>query len=178
MKQFKPLELTFIEHTSRLLRHVFTPSWQLKRHLSNSDLDAIANHIEQSEAKHTAEIAIALETRLPWSYVARRTPSRERAWAVFSKMQVWDTPDNNGILIYFLMADKRIEIVADRACASIIDDAQWKTWVHTLYLAVKNETLADGLQTVVSEMTAQLEIHFPQIDPNQENRVSNRPSIF
>lgn len=178
MKRFKPLELSFFEHTGRILRHWFTPSWRLKNLLSTNELEAIAQHIEASETQHTAEIAIALETRLPWSYLARQAHSRERAWAAFSKMQVWDTPDNNGVLMYFLLAERRIEIVADRACAQVIDDAQWKAWVHTLHTAMHNNDLASGIKEVVTELTLALEQHFPQLETSQENRVSNQPQVF
>ena len=178
MKRFKPLKLSFFEHTGRILRHWFTPSWRLKHLLSQDELEAIAQHIEASETQHTAEIAIALETRLPWSYLARQAHSRERAWAAFSKMQVWDTPDNNGVLMYFLLAERRIELVADRACAQVIDEAQWEAWVHELHVAMQKGNLVSGIQTVISELSAQLSQHFPQMEANQENRVSNRPQML
>ena len=178
MKRFKPLELSFFEHTARIMRHWFTPSWRLKKLLSNDELEKIAQHIEASEAQHTAEIAIALETRLPWSYLARQAHSRERAWAAFSKMQVWDTPDNNGVLMYFLLAERRIEIVADRSCAQIIDEAQWNAWVHTLHIAMHNNDLVGGIKEVVTELTSILEKHFPQLENNQENRVNNQPQVL
>ena len=178
MKRFKPLNLNFFEHAGRMVRHWFTPSWRLKSLLSAEELESLAQRIEQSETQHTAEIAIAFETRLPWSYLTRQAHSRDRAWSVFGKMQVWDTPDNNGVLIYFLMAERRIEIVADRACAQVIDKAQWEAWMHTLYVAMHEGNLAHGLQTVIIELSTELEQHFPQVDVNQENRVSNRPQVF
>lgn len=178
MKHFDPLELSFFEHTGRLIRHWFTPSWRMKFLLSNADLETIAQTIEKSEEKHTAEIAIALETKLPWSYLTRRAHSRERAWSVFSKMQVWDTPDNNGILMYFLLAERRIEIVADRASAQVIDNAQWKAWVHALHVAIQDKNLVGGITQVVAEMSSELEKHFPQVETNQENRVNNRPQVM
>ncbi|TDR31877.1 TPM domain-containing protein [Hydromonas duriensis] len=178
MKHFSPLNLTFFEHTNRLFRHWFTPSWRLKKLLSSHDLETIAQLIEASETHHTAEIAVALETRLPWSYLRRQACSRERAWSIFSKMQVWDTSDNNGVLLYFLLAERRIEIVADRACAQIIDEAQWNAWLHILYLAIQEKNLANGIQTVISELSAQLTLYFPQTEQNQKNLVSNRPHII
>ena len=125
MKHFVPLELSFWQHCTRLLRHWSTFSYKTRQLLPIEKREALADHIEQSEAKHTGEIAIAFETRLPYSYLARQARARERAWTVFSKMQVWDTPHDNGVLIYFLVAERRIEIVADRGIASLVSQDQW-----------------------------------------------------
>ena len=179
MKAFTPLDLSLWGQIKRVLRHWFTFSWQVKSMLSEAERDAIAERIEQSEKNHTAEIAVAIEARLPWTYLKRKACARERAWNAFGKMQVWDTPQNNGVLIYLLWADKRIEIVADRALAQVIPQSQWNAWVHTLNQHAKQRTWGEGLAQVISEMDVILCQYFPQtVQYTDENRSSNRPEIF
>lgn len=178
MKVFPPLELSWIQQCQRVLRHWFTLSRSTKL-LPEASLEAIASHIEASEEQHTGEIAIAFETRLPYSYLSRKARARERAWSVFSKMQVWDTPDDNGVLIYFLVAERRIEIVADRGLAAVVPQSQWDAWVHTLYVALNNQELNHGLHTLIDEITAVMVTHFPQLaDSSTDNRASNRPQML
>ena len=42
---------------------------------------------------------------------------------MFGKLRVWDTEHNNGVLIYLLLAEHAIEIVADRGLSSRVDRA-------------------------------------------------------
>ncbi len=128
-----------MQHCKRLLQHWFTFSYKTRRLLPVDKRAALSEHIQQSELTHTGEIAIAFETRLPYSYLMRQARARERAWSVFSKMQVWDTPHDNGVLIYFLVAERRIEIVADRGLAQLIEQSQWDSWVHELYISLQNK---------------------------------------
>ena len=72
MKAFTPLDLSLWEQIKRVLRHWLTFSWQVKSMLSEEEREAIAQRIEESEKQHTAEIAVAIESRLPWSYLMRR----------------------------------------------------------------------------------------------------------
>jgi len=179
MKYFPPLELSFWQHCTRLLRHWFTFSWQTRQLLPTEKREALADHIELSELKHTGEIAIAFETRLPYSYLVRQARARERAWTVFSKMQVWDTPDDNGVLIYFLVAERRIEILADRGIARLVEQATWDSWVHELYMSLQNRELHKGLHSVIDQIGATLAQHFPQSASDEtDNRTTNQPQIL
>ena len=179
MKAFTPLDLSLWGQIKRVLRHWLSFSWQVKSMLSEAEREAIADCIETSEKQHTAEIAVAIESRLPWPYLMRRARARERAWSVFGKMQVWDTPQNNGVLIYLLCADKRIEIVADRALAELIPQPQWDEWVHQLYEYASQKQWGIGLLQVIDEMDKVLIEAFPQTDAHtDENRVSNRPNVL
>jgi uncharacterized membrane protein len=179
MKYFPPLELSFWQHCTRLLRHWFTFSWKTRQLLPADKREILAELIEQSELQHTGEIAIAFETRLPYSYLVRQARARERAWTVFSKMQVWDTPDDNGVLIYFLVAERRIEIVADRGIARLLEQTTWDAWVHELYTALHNNELHTGLNSVIAQIGATLAQHFPQSESLEtDNRSTNQPQIL
>ena len=179
MKYFPPLKLNSCEQIARIIRHWLAFSWRVQSILSASERERIADLIEASEKKHTAEIAVAIEARLPWDYLKRKACARERAWNAFGKMQVWDTPQNNGVLIYLLWADKRIEIVADRSLAQVIPQTQWDVWVQCLNHHAKQHMWGEGLAQVISEIDVVLCQCFPQTAQYSDvNRASNRPGIL
>jgi len=41
-------------------------------------------------------------------------------------LRVWDTEHNNGVLIYLLLADHDVEIVADRGVHSRVKPPEWE----------------------------------------------------
>lgn len=179
MKNFSPLQLSWLQQCGRFLRHYATFSFQTRRLLPAQQREALAKLIELSEQQHTGEIAIAFETRLPFSYLVRKAKSRERAWRVFSKMNVWDTPDNNGVLIYFLTAERRIEIIADRGVAPLVSQSQWDEWVRILYQSLNDKELRLGLSVLIKEMSVVLTENFPQVASTiTENRTQNQPKIL
>lgn len=177
MKHFPPLELSAWAQVRRVVRHWFSHSGQIKRLLTDAERERIAQRIEASERGHSGEIAVAFETALSWRYLRRRARARERAWEVFGRMQVWDTPHNNGVLIYILWADKRIEIVADRALAEVVAQTQWETWVHTLYQYAQKDRWCDGILAVIDGVDKVLAQHFSS-DAVYDNRADNAPLML
>ena len=66
---------------------------------------------------HSGEIRFVVETAFDLPELWRGLPARQRALQVFGQFGVWDTAHNNGVLIYVLMADHAVEIIADRGIA-------------------------------------------------------------
>jgi uncharacterized membrane protein len=100
----------------RLLRHRWLDETDTRRALGPEALSRIEQRIAQSEARHGGEIRVCVEAGLPLSYLWRDASARERAVSMFGKLRVWDTEVNSGVLIYLLLAEHAIEIVADRYC--------------------------------------------------------------
>ncbi len=153
------------------------PSWiqRYARQLRHRFLDRNANHalppvarerivqaIAASEALHTGQIRVYVETALPWSYIRRDAPARDRALMEFSKQRVWDTEHNNGVLIYLLLAEHAIEIVADRALARQVSTAQWQAIVAQLRTDLRSNQYEDALRKAITGVSALLEQHFPR----------------
>src|SRR5439155_17490452 len=90
-------------------------------------LQRAQQRVAASETGHSGEIRVCVEAGLPWSYLRRHATPRERAVAMFGKLRVWDTEHNNGVLIYLLLAEHAIEIVADRGLSRHVAAAQWRT---------------------------------------------------
>ena len=97
-----------------------------ERLLGAGALERVQARVAASETGHSGEIRVCVEAGLPWSYLRRNATPRERAISMFGKLRVWDTEYNNGVLIYLLVAEHAIEIVADRGLARRVDAAAWQ----------------------------------------------------
>lgn len=102
---------------ARLVRHVFAPP--ARGTFDDAVLARLAAAIAQDEARHRGEVVFAVEGGLPAGDAWRDTSARARAEAVFADLRVWDTEENTGVLLYLLLADRRIEVVADRGLAGV-----------------------------------------------------------
>ena len=108
----------------RALRHLFAPSAQ--RLFPSATMDRIAQAIAEGETRHAGQVCFAVEPALHWGAVLRGTSPRQAAEDAFARLRVWDTEANNGVLLYLLLADRRIEIVADRGLRATIDEQHWR----------------------------------------------------
>lgn len=150
-----------IERLQRILRHRWLDETDTRRALPPSVLDRLAAHVADSERRHTGEIRIYVEAGLPLSYLWRGAKPRERAIAMFGKLGVWDTEQNNGVLVYLLLAEHAIEIVADRGLSRHVDQAQWQGIVQGMREAFRAGRYEDGLLQAVDAVTGLLVRHFP-----------------
>lgn len=125
-------------------------------------LDRLGQRITASEQRHTGQIRICVEGGLPLSYIWRGAGARERAITQFGKLRVWDTECNNGVLIYLLLADRAIEIVADRGLTQHIPARTWAELVRRMTDAFRAGGYEDGLTQALSEVSALLVMYFPR----------------
>ena len=120
------------------------------------------SRVAASERHHSGEIRVCVEAGLPLSYLWRGATARERAVSMFGKLRVWDTEHNNGVLVYLLLAEHRIEIVADRGLNRHVDAAQWQAIVHAMQQAFRAGQYEDGLNAAIDAVDALLLRHFAQ----------------
>ena len=149
-----------LQRLTRLLRHRWADG-RLRRVLTPEVLQRLGQRVAASERRHTGQIRICAEGGLPLSYLWRGASARERAITQFGKLRVWDTEHNNGVLIYLLLAEHAIEIVADRGLAQRVPAATWHTLVQRLGEALRAGQYEDGLTEVLAEVSALLVAHFP-----------------
>ena len=160
----------------RFLRHVLTGPWTVRRHFSELDLRSIEGLIAESEKSHDAEIRFCVESGLdPHELVAGITP-RQRAGEVFSRLRVWDTEQNNGVLFYLLLADKDFEIVADRAVARVVSDAEWAGICREVEDAFRSGKFMEGVSLGLRLITEKLRVHFPA--RGHASELPDRPVIL
>jgi uncharacterized membrane protein len=146
---------------SRMLRHRWLDESDTRKSIPPDLMERLARRIAASEKRHTGEVRIYVEAGLPMSYLWRDATPRERAVAIFGKLRVWDTEDNNGVLIYLLLAEHAIEVVADRGLARHVAPDDWQAIVTRLGAALREGRFEDGLTQALEEVSALLVKHFP-----------------
>ena len=145
----------------RLFKHRRLDETDAKRLLGDGALKRVEARVAASELHHSGEIRVCIESGLPLSYIKRDAAARERAVMMFGKLRVWDTEHNNGVLIYLLLAEHAIEIVADRGLARHVDAAEWQRITATMSAAFKAGQFEAGLNQAVDAVDALLAKHFP-----------------
>jgi len=152
----------------RIARHRWTDERDLARALDAAALARIETRVASSEKRHSGEIRVCAEAGLPLSYLWRGAPARERAVTMFGKLRVWDTAQNNGVLIYLLLAEHRIEIVADRGLNQHVSAALWQQVMEPMRSAFRAGRFEAGLNDAIDAVDALLARHFP-LAPGQAN---------
>jgi uncharacterized membrane protein len=163
----------------RWLRHWSKTPRAVHAFFSEESLARIQQAIADSEKSHSGEIRFAVEPALPWSYLKRDAPVRERAAMIFSKLRVWDTEQNNGVLLYVELADRSIEIVADRGIARFVPNARWHAICNTMREHFHAGRYEAGAIAGVQAVGALLADHFPLAEgETNPNELSNRPALL
>ena len=145
----------------RLLRHLFAPS---SAHLfPPGTLQRIAAAVAEGEARHTGEVCFAVESALPLRAVFAGVSPRAEAEAAFARLRVWDTAANNGVLVYLLLADHRIEIVADRGLAGRVSADQWRGVCQAMEERMRAGDAEGAAVQGVAAASALLAAHFPRM---------------
>ena len=152
----------------RLLQHRRLDEMDAARLLGAGALQRIEARVATSESKHSGEIRVCVEAGLPLSYLRRGATVRERAVMMFGKLRVWDTEHNNGVLIYLLLAEHAIEIVADRGVARHVDAAHWQRIAETMGAAFKAGQFEAGLNQAIDAVDTLLAKHFA-LAPGEAN---------
>jgi uncharacterized membrane protein len=162
----------------RIVKHRWLDEGDVRNALGPVALQRLEERVTASEKKHSGEVRICVEAGLPWSYLWKNLSARDRAIAMFGKLRVWDTERNNGVLIYLLLADHAIEIVADRGLNAQVNAAQWQTILAGMREAFRAGQYEEGLNAAVDAVDALLEKHFPaQAGETNPNELPNRPWI-
>jgi uncharacterized membrane protein YgcG len=161
----------------RLLKHLMLPAWSVSRALPERSLNAIQAAIERSEATHRAELRFAVEASLDLFDLLRGLTARQRAVQVFSQLGVWDTEENNGVLIYLLLADRDLEIVADRGVHRLVGDDGWEPIARTMEAALRAGQFEQGIVDGINAVGALLARHYPRREGDR-NELPDRPVVL
>lgn len=161
----------------RLFKHLFAPS--AKRLFPGDSLKRITDAIAESERHHTGEICFAVEPALHPRAVLAGAQARDRAHEAFAQLRVWDTHANNGVLLYLLLADHRIEIVADRGFLGRVSDEQWRGVCQLIEERLRSGEAEAGVLAGVSALTDILVEHFPREEGTHDvNELPDLPYVL
>lgn len=160
----------------RILRHWLLPPWQVRRCFGPATLAAIETAIAQSENQHRGELRFVIEGRLSLLQLLRDLRPRQRAIEQFKQHGVGNTAERSGILIYVLLAEHQVEIVADTGIASKVAQAEWEALCLGMTVLFGEGRYREGALQGIAQATRLLARHFPAGTDNP-NELANPPLI-
>jgi uncharacterized membrane protein len=161
----------------RVLRHLLTDHWSVRRAFPPAAMRAIRDQIGVQERRHGGELRFAVEASLPLAHLWRGQDARSRAVELFGQLRVWDTEHNSGVLIYLLLADKRVEIVADRGIHNKAGDTIWKAICGDMQEAFAAGRFEQGVGFGVAAISDLLAAHYPPAE-DDSNELPNEPVVL
>lgn len=162
---------------ARWFRHLSATPVATRRRFPRHVLQAIEKSITTIEAQHAGEIRFVIETALDFTALRAGRSPRERAIELFGQLGVWDTENNNGVLIYLLMAERDVEIVADRGIAARVTPAEWEALCRLMEAHFRDGLFREGAIAGVEGVGALLARHFPH-QGGDRNEQPNRPVLL
>lgn len=161
----------------RIAKHLLQTSRQVDRAFPRQTLNAIEQAIKASETTHRGEIRFVVEGALDGLPLFKGQSARERAIDVFSELRIWDTEQNNGVLIYLLLADRDVEIVADRGIDAKVGAQEWERICRMMEANLKQGKYEDAVVSGILAVTQHLSQNFPASAADQ-NELPDRPVVL
>ncbi len=174
-----------INKLKSLLKHLWLDASDAQRVITPDMLLRLTQRVAASEHRHSGQLRICVEAALPMSYLWRLGSKvtlaqliRQRAVMLFSKLRIWDTERNNGVLIYLHLAERAIEIVADRGLSQHISPQEWQAMTQRMSAAFASSRFEDGLTQALEEVCTLLVTHFPAMAGEQRpDELPNEPVV-
>jgi uncharacterized membrane protein len=161
----------------RIARNLIVTKWMVNRAFPGDTMTAIDRAIKASEGTHRGEIRFAVEGALHTEPLLRGQTARERAIDVFSQLRIWDTEHNNGVLIYLLLADRNVEIIADRGIDAKVGPQEWERICRKMEAAFRQADYEGGVVGGIQEVTRHLAEHFPA-SGDDRNELPDDPVVL
>lgn len=159
----------------RTLRHLFTTGWSVRRAFDAATLQAIEQAIAETERGHGGEIRVAVDASRSAIDLVRAVTPREQALHAFARLGVWDTHENNGVLIYVSWADRDVEIVADRGFNGRVSEQEWAQVCRHMEQAFARGAARQAVVEGIHAVGALIARHFPATDRDE---LPNRPVLL
>ena len=162
----------------RIVKHLSVSRAAMRRVFPSASLKRIEHAIAEVEQTHAGQIRFAVESALEIKPLFAGQTARERAIEVFAHLRVWDTEHNNGVLIYLLLADRDVEIVADRGIHIKLGPAVWEAVCREMETAFRVGKFEEGVIAGIRRVGEHLAQHFPQIGSNKINELPDKPVLI
>ncbi len=161
----------------RIIKHLSVGHATVRRTFPRAALNRIRHTIAEVEQTHAGQIRFAVEAALDVRPLLAGQSARERAIDVFSQLRVWDTEHNNGVLIYLLLADRDVEIVADRGVHAKLGQATWEAVCREMEAAFRQGRFEEGVIAGIRSVGAHLARHYPQVG-TKINELPDQPVLI
>ena len=164
-------------NVARIIRHLLQHHWRRRLAFPPATLARIEQAIKAGEATHAAQLRFVVEGALDGAPLFQDQPARERALDVFSQLRVWDTAHNNGVLIYLLLADRDVEIVADRGINAKVGREGWERICRAMESDFRAGDFERGVIRGVEAVSRELATHFPKVSGGS-NELPDTPVVI
>jgi uncharacterized membrane protein len=161
----------------RIWHHLGMSQGRVNRAFPSTTLKKIEQAIRASESGHMGEIRFVIEGALDTAPLFGGQWARERAIELFSQLRIWDTEHNSGVLIYLLLADRKVEIVADRGIHAMAGAHAWDTICTAMESAFKKSNFEEGVVDGIQAVAHQLTKHFPA-GVGYRNELPDKPLVL
>lgn len=161
----------------RWITHLFLDHLSLSRAFPRRTLDAIERAVAEQEKRHRGELRVIIEGGLPLQALVSGRTARERALEHFARLRVWDTEDNAGVLVYLLLADRRVEIVADRGIHACVGTTAWETVCGAMQQEFAARRFEEGMLSGLAAVSDLLAQHFPPDSGGNPNELPDAPVL-
>jgi uncharacterized membrane protein len=161
----------------RIGKHLLEHRWRVRRIFPPKVLATIEQAIKSGEATHAGQIRFVVEGALDGKPLFRNQSARERALDIFSHLRIWDTAHNNGVLIYLLLADRKVEIIADRGIDAKVGAAGWEKICRAMETDFRAGNFESGVIKGIEAVSRQLAAHFPR-HGGDRNELSDAPVVM
>ena len=146
----------------RIGKHLLEHHWRARRIFPPKARAAIEQAIKAGEATHSGQVRFVVEGALDGRPLFRNQPARERALDIYSQLRIWDTAHNNGVLIYLLLADRQVEIIADRGIDARVGASGWQKICAAMETDFRAGNFESGVINGIQAVSQQLAAHFPR----------------
>jgi uncharacterized membrane protein len=146
----------------RIGKHLLEHNWRVRRLFPPQVLTAIEQAIKAGESTHSGQVRFVVEGALDGGPLFRNQSARDRALDIFAHLRIWDTAHNNGVLIYLLLADRDVEILADRGIDAKVDAAEWEKICRAMETEFGKGNFEGGVIKGIEAVTRHLAKHFPK----------------
>jgi uncharacterized membrane protein len=150
-----------MEFLKRFFRHVWMSPIKVRSCFPQATLHAVEQAVATGEKSHRGQVRFVVEAELTSGQLWAGISSRQRAIDVFSMLRVWDTEENNGVLVYVLLADHKVEIVADRGVHRHVGDERWRAICKEIEMRYRRGEFREGSVIGVEKISAELAHYFP-----------------
>ena len=161
----------------RFFRHVWMSPLLVRRQFPAATLDAIGQAVTDAEKTHRGQVRFVVEAELTTGQLWAGVSARQRAIDVFSALRVWDTEENNGVLVYLLLADRKVEIVADRGIHRHAGDERWRAICREIEHHFRKGDFLGGSLSGIHKISAELAFYFPATG-TQKNEQPDAPVVM
>ncbi len=161
----------------RIGKHLIANRLRVRKAFPHPALANIERAIKASEAMHAGQIRFVVEGALDGAPLFRDQSARARALDVFSQLRIWDTAQNSGVLIYLLLADRKVEIIADRGIDAAVGHATWERICSAMEAEFCHANFERGVMAGIQSVTAYLTQYFPR-DAHGVNELPDKPIVL